>query len=227
MTFDIDLLIVVGFLVATLIVGVRKNSAVSNIKDFAVGNRNFPTGAIVTTLVATWISGSFLFGSLEEMYTEGITIIVAYLMFPSMFLIMNYFFIPKMQEFFGNLSVADSMGKLYGEKVAKITAITGAISCLGMVAVQFKIFGTLFEYFFAFGSTYNLILSSAIVIFYSSFGGIKSVTITDILQFLIFSIFIPTILFLMIQDVELSHVYNTIANTHFLDFNRHLSEIIL
>ena len=220
MNFDIDIVIVVGFLIATLLVGLMRGGAVTNIQDFALGGRNFHTGALVSTIVATWISGSFLFVSIEKIYSEGITLVAAYLMFPSIFLIMNYFFLPRMQEFMGKMSVADAMDGLYGKHVGMITALTGAISCLGMVAVQFKIFGTLFDYFFNFGSDYSLIICSIIVIVYSTSGGIKSVTVTDIIQFLTFTIFLPIILFLLLRDVDLNNVYEQVGHSHFLDFGK-------
>jgi len=64
MNFNIDITIVVGFLIATLAVGVLRGGHVSNVREFALGNRNFHTGALVSTIVATWISGSFLFVSI-------------------------------------------------------------------------------------------------------------------------------------------------------------------
>ena len=220
MVFDLDVAIVAGFLLLNLVVGLIYGKKVKTIEDYALGGRNFSTSAIVSTIVATWISGSFLFVSLSKIYTEGITIIVAYLTFSSVFLIIGYIFVPRMKEFLGDLSVADSMGKLYGEKVKAITAFTGAISCLGMVAVQFKIFGSLFSIFFPVDNTQAVIISSLVVIFYSGFGGIRSVTFTDIIQFITFSIFIPTITFLLIQDVDLGYMRSTIQDTHFLDFRK-------
>jgi Na+/proline symporter len=58
MTFDIDLAIVISFLVVTLVVGLGQSSKVTNIKEYALGGRNFSTGALVATMVATWASGS-------------------------------------------------------------------------------------------------------------------------------------------------------------------------
>ncbi len=138
MNFDVDIAIVILFLLSILFVGFLRSGTVTNIREFALGNRDFYTGALVSTIVATWISGSFLFVSIEKIYSEGITLVFAYLMFPSIFLIMNYFFLPRMHEFMGKMSVADAMEGLYGNKVGMITALTGAISCLGMVAVQLR-----------------------------------------------------------------------------------------
>ena len=63
-------------------------------------------------------------------------------------------------------------------------------------------------------------MCSLIVIAYSAFGGIRSVTVTDIIQFMTFTIFLPIILFLVLRDVDLNVVYNTVGDSHFLDFNK-------
>ncbi len=59
MNFDIDVAIVVGFLILNLSVGFYYGRGVTNIRDFALGGRNFNTSTLVATIVATWMSGSF------------------------------------------------------------------------------------------------------------------------------------------------------------------------
>lgn len=56
MEFDIDSGIFIGFLIATIILGLASSHGIRNIKEYAVGNRDFSTATIVATLVAT---GSF------------------------------------------------------------------------------------------------------------------------------------------------------------------------
>jgi Na+/proline symporter len=85
------------------------------------------------------------------------------------------------------------MGTLYGKHVRLITAISAIIWNVGGIAVQFKVFGTLFNYFVGIPSTYAIILASTIVILYSTFGGIRAVTYTDVIQFFTFGFVLPTI----------------------------------
>jgi Na+/proline symporter len=60
MEFDVNSGILIGFLIATIILGLASSRGIRNIKEYAVGNRDFSTATIVATLVATWVSGSFL-----------------------------------------------------------------------------------------------------------------------------------------------------------------------
>jgi len=193
MSFDIDSGIFIAFLLITLGVAIRYGHSIKTIDEYALGGRNFSNTALVSTTVATWISGSMFFIDLSSTYSEGLSYFIPSICMSLQLLITAYYFVPRMGEFLGSLSVAEVMGNLYGEKVRLITAICGIIANIGGIAVQFKVFGTLFNYFLGIPSEYALLLASVIVIAYSAFGGIKAVTYTDIVQFFTFSFVIPVI----------------------------------
>lgn len=72
MEFDIDSGIFIGFLAVTIILGLASSSGIRNIREYAVGNRDFSTATIVATLVATWVSGSFFYNIISEGYSKGL-----------------------------------------------------------------------------------------------------------------------------------------------------------
>jgi Na+/proline symporter len=193
MNFNIDMFIFIGFLILNLVVGIRYGKEVRSIKDYAIGDRNFSTSALVSTIVATWATGSSFFVILSKTYADGISFAIAVCCLPISLLITAIFFVPKMEEFMGALSIGEVMGKLYGKEVRMITAICGILGCVGAIAVQFKVFGNIFNYFFGIPSEFAIIIASFIVILYSAFGGIKAVTYTDVLQFFTFGFVIPFI----------------------------------
>ena len=191
MTFDIDVIIVTLFLVVNLSVGLYYGKGIKTLKEYAIGNRNFSTATIAATIIATWISGSFFTVSLAQTYKEGIWFIPAAFGDVISLLIIGHIFAPRMKEFFGSLSVAESMGGLYGKNIRIITAISSIAQAIAMTALQIKVFSTIFGHFFGFSSTYATCISSFVVIFYSAWGGIRAVTFTDVIQFFTFGIFIP------------------------------------
>ena len=67
MSFDIK--VVIGFLLLNLGVGLYYGRRVKTIKDYALGGRDFSTGNLVSTIVASWIGGDYLFITLSEVYT--------------------------------------------------------------------------------------------------------------------------------------------------------------
>jgi Na+/proline symporter len=105
-----------------------------------------------------------------------------------------------MSEFLGSISVAESMGKLYGKAVRLISAISGTVASAGFIAVQFKVFGEILKNFVGLSGNTPIFLAAAIVIIYSAFGGIKSVTFTDIIQFFTFGLLIPVLGFIIWSD---------------------------
>jgi Na+/proline symporter len=193
MNLDVDVAIVIGFFVVTLFIALQHGGGIKTINEYALGDRKFSTATLVSTIVATWISGSLFFTDLSKTYSDGLLYIIPSFCMPFSLLITAYVFVPRMGEFLGKLSVAEVMGSLYGKEVRLITAICGIIGNIGGLAIQFKVFGTLFHYFLGIPEEYALFLASALVTAYSAFGGIKSVTYTDIIQFFTFSFVIPVI----------------------------------
>ena len=102
MNFDIDIAIVIGFLVLNLSVGLYYGRGVRSIKDYALGGRNFSTSALVATIVATWMSGSFFSISIIETYKGSLGFIlgVAYVL---NLLITSLVFAPRVKIFYGKL----------------------------------------------------------------------------------------------------------------------------
>ncbi|MBU6183708.1 MAG: hypothetical protein KGO98_00320 [Rickettsiales bacterium] len=50
MQFDIDSGIFIGFLIATIILGLASSRGIRNIREYAVGNRDFSTATIAELL---------------------------------------------------------------------------------------------------------------------------------------------------------------------------------
>ena len=193
MSVDIDIAIVIVFLVATLVIGLGYGNKVRTIEQYALGDRNFSTGALIATIVASWIGGGTFFTSLSRTYSDGITFILPVYGMVLSFLIMAYVFIPKMSNFLGKLSIAEALGDLYGNKVRVIVAIAGTVGAAGAIAVQFKVFGNILSYFLYFSPLEGVLLSALIVTIYSAFGGIRAVTFTDLLQTVTFGVAVPIV----------------------------------
>jgi Na+/proline symporter len=77
-----------------------------------------------------------------------------------------------MSEFLGKLSIAEAMNDIYGQKVRIVTSISGFVCVIGVIAVQLKIAGSIFEYILNINSLYGIILSGLIITLYSTLGGI-------------------------------------------------------
>lgn len=214
---NIDTIIFLAFLAVTLLVGFKYGRGIKTIDDYALGGRNFSTLALVSTILATWVSGGMFFVGVSKIYANGLNYFIPSTCMCLQILIVGTILVPRMSRFLGKISVAEAMGSLYGKEVRLITAICGIAGMVGGIAVQFKIFGTLFNYFFGVPSVAAVFIASSIVIIYSAFGGIRAVTHTDILQALTFTLSIPLvaiIIWLQIHQYELNYS-NILSNENF------------
>jgi len=63
------------------------------------------------------------------------------------------------------------------------------------------------------------LISSIVVVLYSSFGGIRAVTFTDMLQFIAFAVIIPITTFFLWQDItDYNFVFTSIAKNPYFDY---------
>jgi len=226
-----DIVIVITFLVVNLIIGLYASKNINTIKDYAIGSRNFSTATITATIVATWIFGSSVSINLLETYNNGLFFVLPAIADGFSFFIIAYFYAPRMSEFLGKLSVAEAMGSLYGKHVRIITAISGIIPAIGNIAMQFSILAILLNYLFDTSSSYSLVISGLIVITYSSFGGIKAVTFTDMIQFFTFGVIIPMMAFLIWNSLDnTKEIWNVLNSNPLFDykevFNIHNSRFL-
>lgn len=197
-----EIIIFGGFIIINLVLGLYFSKGVKTIKEYAIGDRDFSTATIVATLVATWITGEFFFGDIVENYNNGMYMMWAGVIGSLVALLsIGIFFAPRLAEFLGSLSIAEAMGGLFGKNVRILTAISGIIAASGMVAVQFKVAGTVFEYLGVPGK-YGILIAGVIITLYSSLGGIKSVTFTDVIQFFTFGTIIPIIGFFILNSLN-------------------------
>ena len=106
-------------------------------------------------------------------------------------MIVGYIIAPRIGEFLGKIFVAEIMEELYGKKIKFITAIASILLSVGYVAVQIKALIELFYHFFGVSSIYATLLATTVITVYSTMGGIKAITLIDVIQFLTFGVFVP------------------------------------
>ena len=218
--FNIDAAIVIIYLAFTLHMGIKYGRDTKTIEMFATGGRNFNTATLAATIAATYISGSSFIIMITYSYQDGIIKLLSGICGVLGMILASYILIPRMKEFLGKYSVADVMASLYGKEAQVITAFSGVILSIGFIALQIKILSATFAYFSGISVEVSVIISAAIFIIYSMFGGIKAVTITDLMQFVTFIIVVPIIGITIFHEIDfLSNSEKTnIALDHIFEF---------
>lgn len=221
MTSNLDIIIVAGFLTVNLIVGLLSGRGIKNIQQYSLGNRNFPTATIVATIAATWIGGSNFSITIAETHKQGIFFLLCSLAEAVSFGLIAYFYAPRMAEFLGKLSIAEAMHSIYKNNyVRAIIAIFSTIPALGRIAMQFLVMQALLNLWLGIPGVYATAISSLIVIIYSSFGGIKAVTFTDLIQFFAFGVVTPMTAFLIWKSFSTNDlIVNTLMSDPFFHYD--------
>ncbi len=191
--YPVDVSIFVGFLVINLVVGLRYSRYVKTFRDYVLGGRSFSTATLVATIVATWVTGRYLTVRIDNLYQNGLYFIIIYLCAGGGLLLIGWLFAMRMAPFLQSVSVAEAMGHVYGKSVRTITAIWGVFVSVGLTSLQLGSGKNLFSSLFGWDSVYGTLTIGSIIIIYSALGGIRSVTFTDIFQFLIFGTLLPVL----------------------------------
>ena len=210
-----EILSIILFLILNLIVGISYGRKVKTVRDYAIGDKNFSTGVLVSTIIATWISGQHFSSGLAERYKHGLILILCdYGMIVS-FLLIAFVIAPRMKIFMNNLSIADVMGDLFGKNVKIISGIASCIRTGAYIGSQFKIIGFILAFITGLDIDLMTKIAAIVIIVYSAFGGIRSVTFTDVLQFFTFGVVIPILGVAIWQKYNLMHSENFIIPDRF------------
>lgn len=189
-----DIIIFAVFFIVNLIIGIIYRGRKKTFKEYAIGNKNFSTAAITATIVASWASGSLFFSDLEQTYSNGLYYVIAIILGGTLgLLITGYIIGPRMGVFLNHVSMADALSNIYGKNVQLITAISTLLTSIGYVAIQFKVISKILSALFNYYGPEVTIIAASIIIIYSAFGGIKSVTFADIFQFITFGTMLPVL----------------------------------
>lgn len=216
----IDIIIFIVFLLLNLVIGTIYRGKKQTFKEYAIGNKDFSTATLTATIVATWASGSMFFNEVEQTYTNGLYYIIPTLVGSTLgLLITGYVIGPRMGAFLNYVSMADAMSSIYGKGIQLIAAISSIFLSIGFIAIQFKVISKILAVLFNYQSSSVTIIAAIIIIVYSAFGGIKSVTFTDVIQFITFGTLLPVLALVIWHHIpdagQVVHILTTNPNFNF------------
>ncbi|MCG8340106.1 MAG: hypothetical protein MI674_02370, partial [Cytophagales bacterium] len=149
----------------------RKNK---DITEYAIANKMFGTLVLTITLLATYVGGARTVGQTANLFSDGIiiTLVAAGSFIPILFTAV--FIAPKVNNLKGCITMGDIMGKFYGKPVRITTGIIGTIYSLLFIAIQTVAMGHVSHALLGIKASTGMMVSGAIMVFYSFYGGVKS-----------------------------------------------------
>ena len=175
---------VVLYLLVSIGIGLYAATRVHSAKDFAVAGRHLPLPVVTATVFATWFGAEAVFGVSATFAKEGLAGVVADPFGSSLCLIIaGFFFAGKLYKL-NILTLGDYFRMRYNRTVEVLTTLCIVASYLGWVSAQIKALGLVFNVVTneAISQTAGMILGAAIVLTYTTFGGMLSVAILDFVQ---------------------------------------------
>ena len=175
---------VILYLLLSIGIGLFAATRVQNSKDFAIAGRSLPLPIVAATVFATWFGAEAVLGISATFVKEGLRGVVADPFGSSMCLILaGLFFAPRLYRL-NLLTVGDYYRFRYNRAVEVLCTLCIVASYLGWVAAQFKVLGLVLNVVTegAVSQSVGVMIGAAIVLTYTTFGGMFSVAILDFVQ---------------------------------------------
>ncbi|AXI24269.1 Sodium:solute symporter family [Cardinium endosymbiont of Sogatella furcifera] len=190
-SFDVSVCILSAFLLLTLGVGIHFSRKKTTFREYAIGNKQFATATLVATILATAYSGSGLARNVEQIHTLGLYWMIIVILGDLGLWVVSGLAL-RMGSFMQNLSMAETIGSVYGKCPRVIVALCSIGSSVTMVAMQVHVMASSIRIcIHTVDPQFIAVCSTLALIFYSSFGGIRTVVFTDVVQFMTFAVILP------------------------------------
>lgn len=178
---------VVIYLAISISIGLIAAMRVKNAKDYVVAGRHLPLPVVMATVFATWFGAEAVFGVSATFVTEGLNGVAADPFGSSMCLIIAGFFFSTQLYKLNILTLGDFYRMRYNRTVEVLTTVAIVISYLGWVAAQIKALGLIFNMITdgAVSEETGMMLGTAIVLTYTTLGGMLSIAVLDFVQMIV------------------------------------------
>ncbi|MFM9883516.1 MAG: sodium:solute symporter family protein [Burkholderiales bacterium] len=175
---------VVIYLVVTIAIGLYAASLVKNSKDFVVAGRSLPLYMSVATVFATWFGAETVLSVSATFAKDGLGGIVADPFGASFCLVFVALFFARAFYRMDLLTIGDFYKKRFGKPVEVLISIAITASYLGWTSAQLTALGLVFSVLSGGALSINqgILIGAAIVLFYTIWGGMWSVALTDLFQ---------------------------------------------
>jgi len=175
---------VVIYLLASIGIGLYAATRVHNAKDFAVAGRSLPLPVVTATVFATWFGAEAVFGVSATFVKDGLGGVVADPFGASLCLVIAGIFYGTKLYKLNVMTLGDFFRMRYNRTVEILTTLCIVVSYLGWVSAQIKALGLVFNIVTdgAISQEAGMVLGTAIVLTYTTFGGMFSVAILDFVQ---------------------------------------------
>ena len=166
----------------TLLVGVYAGRRVKDSADFVVAGRRLGIWLATGTLSATWFGTGTVLGAAGAAYEGGFLAVIADPFGAALCLFLAGLFYVRMMRRMGISTIAEFFERRFGKTAGVIAAACTIPAYIGWVASLMVGFGKIIHAVTGLDAVLGTCLGAAIVLIYTTVGGMWAVTLTDFIQ---------------------------------------------
>lgn len=216
----LDTGIVLAYIVLLIVMSLRGGRNVHNAADFTASGGRYGTLVVFATLSASYVGGGYSSGNAAKAFAGGIGTTLTLFGFSLAMLLIGRFLVPGVERFPQAKTVGGIVGTAYGRSARVLTGFFAFLCCAGVVGAQMEAIGLVFHVLLGVESHIGILLGCGIVLLYTTFGGLQSVIVADILQFVLLAGGMPLLLFMGLREAGgIDAVLSAVPAEYFNPFN--------
>ncbi len=175
---------VILYLLASIGIGLYAATKVKTSTDYVAAGRHLPLYIVIATVFATWFGSETVLGISATFLQEGMRGLWSDPVGASLCLILVGLFFARRLYRLNLVTLGDYYRTRYGRTVEILCSAAIILSYLGWVSAQINALGLVFNILSqgSISNSHGMLIGAAIVLFYTLYGGMWSVALTDFFQ---------------------------------------------
>lgn len=181
----VPLIIVAAYLVGMLLVGfIVGKLQIKDSEDYMLAGRRMGLFMVAFSLSANNIGGGSTTGLAEKAYGAWGMSAIWYVLAASIAMIPLAYFAPKIRKTMA-VTIPEVVGRRFGRTSSTFTAVLGILSLFCLTSSQIAASGVVVATLTGIPTNVALVIAGAVVILYTTFGGMIADQVSDLIQFAI------------------------------------------
>jgi solute:Na+ symporter, SSS family len=197
----LDWILLAGYFVLLILIGVQTMRRVKNVDDFAVAGNRIVWPVFFGSLAAAFLGGGASIGVAGATMRDGYVYMFAFCAFGIQTVLVGLFVAPRLKNYIGAHTLGDVMHEHYGKPARVVTGVLSVALCAGILGAQALAIGTVVNATLDVPAVPAVLIGMGVVVLYSSFGGAWAVIQTDMLQFVFLGVLLPVALLIGLHAV--------------------------
>lgn len=183
----LDVMIIIAYLLLLVIVGIIGSRRAKTSEDYVLAGRNLGFFMYFGCLGAVILGGASTIGSTQLGYEFGISGMWLVVMLGLGIMLLGIFLAKKISNL-SVMTVSEYLSKRFGVESGLVSAVIAATYAMMVSVTQVIGIGTILNVLLGWNLTVSMLAGGGVVLFYTILGGMWSVTMTDIVQFVIMTV---------------------------------------